>query len=224
MTRPRVPETDHGIQGTFTVAVFDEFQRSMRDRGWIETKSIIQAGIDKGEALEIGPGPGYLGLEWLRGTKGTRLKALEISPDMIKIGKKNAAHYGLPDRWDVVEGSGERIPFPEDRFDAVFSCGSLHEWQHPVETFREIIRVLKPEGLFFINDLRRDMFLLIKWVMKATCKPKAIRPGFETSLNAAYTPKEMAALLSEAAVGDVAVKTSPMGLTLIGRKNRVGHA
>ncbi len=40
-------------------------QRSLRDRGWIETKLLIDHGFSKGHALEIGPGPGYLGLEWL---------------------------------------------------------------------------------------------------------------------------------------------------------------
>jgi len=66
MPRPRVVETDSGIQGEFIVAVYDEMQRRLRDKGWIETKDIIKSGITKGCALEIGSGPGYLGLEWLK--------------------------------------------------------------------------------------------------------------------------------------------------------------
>jgi len=50
VARPRVSETDHGIEGEFTVAIYDEFQRHMRDRGWIETKPILKEGITRGRA------------------------------------------------------------------------------------------------------------------------------------------------------------------------------
>ena len=66
MTRSRVPETDQGIQGRITVEIYDQMQRRLRDKGWIETRDITKSGITRGLALEIGPGPGYLGLEWLR--------------------------------------------------------------------------------------------------------------------------------------------------------------
>jgi hypothetical protein len=70
MTRSRVPETDEGIQGQLTVEIYDQMQRRLRDKGWIETREITKSGITHGIALEIGPGPGYLGLEWLRNTQG----------------------------------------------------------------------------------------------------------------------------------------------------------
>ena len=50
------------MQGEFTVEIEDEMQRRFRDKGWMESKSIIQSGIASGKALEVGPGPGYLGL------------------------------------------------------------------------------------------------------------------------------------------------------------------
>jgi ubiquinone/menaquinone biosynthesis C-methylase UbiE len=218
MKKNRIPETDSGIQGEFNVAVYDQFQRNMRDRGLIETKEIIRSGIDTGSALEIGSGPGYVGLEWLKQTAGTRLTALEISPDMIVIAKKNVREYGLKGRWEAVESSGAKIPLDEGLFDAVFSCGSLHEWSEPVKTLNELIRVLKPGGKFFIGDLRRDIWLPIRWFMKMICKPKQIRPGLTTSINAAYTPNEIPALLANSVVRDYHVKSNPFGITLTGRK------
>ena len=55
MVKPRVVETNQGIQGDFTVAVYDQMQRRFRDRGWIETGEIIKHGITQGYALEVGP-------------------------------------------------------------------------------------------------------------------------------------------------------------------------
>jgi len=218
MKEGRVIETSSGIQGDFNVAVYDQFQRTMRDRGLMETKAIIRSGISRGTALEIGPGPGYLGLEWLKQTEGTRLKALEISPDMIAIAGKNAGEYGLQGRWEIFEGSGDNIPLEEGVLDAVFSCGSLHEWSNPGKTFDEITRVLKPGGRFFVGDLRRDILPPVRWFMRFTCKPREIRPGFDTSVRASYTSKEISALVAGTSVQDFHVRTNPFGLIISGRR------
>lgn len=119
--------------------MFDEFQRSMRDRGWIETNQIIKSGINKGHALELGSGPGYLGLEWLKQTTDTNLTALEISSNMINVAKKNADEYGFKhDRANYVHGNGMAMPFEDNHFDSVFSNGSLHEWENPKAVLLEI--------------------------------------------------------------------------------------
>ena len=61
------------FRGKFTPFKASEplMQKRLRDKIWIETKDIKKSGITKGIALEIGPGPGYLGLEWLKNTQGT---------------------------------------------------------------------------------------------------------------------------------------------------------
>ena len=185
MTRPRIIETDQGIQGDFTVKIYDEMQKRHRDKGWIETKEIISFGITKGVALEVGPGPGYLGLEWLKNTNGTTLKGLDISKDMIAMSEYNAKEYGLSKRVEYIQSSGNKMPFIDEQFDAVFTNGSLHEWSDPVNTFNEIWRVVKKDGRILISDLRRDMCLLIKWFLWINTKPIEIRPGLISSLNAA---------------------------------------
>jgi len=218
MTRSRVTETDQGIQGEFTVNVYDQMQRRLRDKGWIETKDIIKSGITKGLALEIGPGPGYLGLEWLKNTQGTILKGLDISADMISIAERNAEEYGLSERVEFVHSGGDKMPFDDEIFDAVFTNGSLHEWSDPKNTFNEIWRVLKKGGRVFISDLRRDMVFLIKWFLWINSKPKEIRPGLMTSINAAYTPDEIKELIKGTKLEKCIVSGNPIGLKLTGVK------
>jgi hypothetical protein len=90
MVRPRVIETTEGIQGEFDVIAYDRMMRRLRDRGWIETREILEGGITTGVALEIGPGPGYLGLDWLSKTEETSLVGLEISANIIAMAERNA--------------------------------------------------------------------------------------------------------------------------------------
>jgi SAM-dependent methyltransferase len=213
MVPRRIPETDSGITGEFTCEMYNEMQRRFRDRGWIETKDVLKAGIASGHALEVGPGPGYLGLEWLKATRETRLTGLDISPDMLKVSRRNATEYGLESRSTYVESPGGRMPFDDATFDGVFTNGSLHEWQDPIQVMNEIARVLKPNGRYFISDLRRDMNPMLRWLMWVGCQPNAMRPGLTTSLNASYTPNELKELVIASQLPTPQVRANPVGMS-----------
>ena len=219
MTKPRVSETNEGIQDALDVAVFDRFAKGMRDKGWNNVDTIIAAGVRAGDVLEIGPGPGYVGLEWLKACPEGRLTALEISPEMIAMATKNAAGYGFSSRVQYAEGNALEMPFADDSFDAVFSNGSLHEWEDPARVFGQIARVLKPGGRFCVADMRRDVNPLLARMICASTKPKEIRPGFWTSLRAAYTKPELEAILADIKLIDVAVRNEFFGLSVSGGKH-----
>lgn len=218
MTKPRVHETSEGIRGEFVVEAYDEMLRVMRDRGWIETDVIIKSGIVSGHALEIGPGPGYLGLEWLKKTQGTRLTGADISPEMIARATANAATYGLAARAGYVLADAQSLPFADDRFDGVFSNGSLQEWAQPAQVLREMARVLRPGGLLVLSDLRRDMVAPVKWFLWITVKPKTMRKGLLTSVASSYTPAEVRALVEGVARIGWEVKGNPLGFVVRGVK------
>jgi ubiquinone/menaquinone biosynthesis C-methylase UbiE len=219
MAKPRVPETDHGIVGEFEVAAYDEMQRRFRNKGWIQTSQILKNGITRGSALEIGPGPGYLGLEWLKSTQGTTLTGLDISSDMIAIARRNAEKYGLADRVEYVESGASTMPFSDAAFDAVFTNGSLHEWADPKSTFGEIWRVLKPKGKIFVSDVRRDISPSIRRLLSIRTKSAEMRACFDSSLAAAYTPGELADLVNDTPLENCSVSGTPFGLALVGTKH-----
>jgi len=218
MVKPRKIETLDGIQDFSTVADYDLLQRNMRDKGWLVTDKIIAAGIDHGHVLEIGPGPGYLGLEWLSRTQNTVLTGLDISQNMIDLAQKNAKAYGHNHRASYCLGNAAAMPFQDHQFDAVISNGSLHEWEAPERIFNEIHRVLKPSGKIFISDLRRDISFFIRCLFYAGTKPSKMRKGLTSSLQAAYTARELEQIVKYTALTYAHVEANPFGLLITGVK------
>ena len=53
-------------------------------------------------------------------------------------------------RCAVWQGSVERIIFAKDWFDAVTAFETVYFWPELAQNFREVYRVLKPGGIFFI--------------------------------------------------------------------------
>ena len=193
-------------------------QRGFRDKGWMETPALLKHEITRGLALEIGHGPGYLGLEWLKQTTDTRLIGLDISPDMQTLAGRNAQAYGLTGRTDYRLGSCDQLPFDGNAFDAVFANGSLHEWANPCGAFDEIWRVLKTGGRYFISDLRRDMQRWMHAFLWLSVRPTSMRPGLGSSIGAAYTPEELAALLARTRLREGEITSNLIGLEISGVK------
>jgi ubiquinone/menaquinone biosynthesis C-methylase UbiE len=190
----------------------------MRDKGFHPVKSYVEAGLARGEALEIGPGPGYVGLEWLKQCPDSSLTCIEISPDMIQVAERNARTYGFENRTRYVSGDCQLMPFADRSFDCVFSNGSLHEWARPDLAFAEIVRVLKTGGSFCVTDLRRDIGICAKWMGWSNARPAVMRAGFLSSVNAAYTAEELKELLAGTKGVEFSVSEGFMHLAVAGRR------
>ncbi|MFJ9542596.1 class I SAM-dependent methyltransferase [Streptomyces sp. NPDC101225] len=216
----RVPETDEGLQGDELALKYDEMQRHIRDNGWLQEKvdDILTARIDSGEVLELGCGPGYLGLEWLKqAQRSARLVGLDISPAMLRRASANAREYGVTGRCAYECGTVLALPFEDDRFDHAISAASLHEWADPVAALSEMHRVLKPGGRYVLSDLRRDVDRTTFQFMKANIAAD-MRPGFRTSIRSSYLKSEVEEILQGTVLATAVVTEVQMGIVVTGRK------
>jgi 2-polyprenyl-3-methyl-5-hydroxy-6-metoxy-1,4-benzoquinol methylase len=59
----------------------------------------------------------------------------------------------FPDVEAHVSGDPVGLPFPDDHFDAVLSCGVLEHVQHPGASLSELHRVLRPDGRLLVYKL-----------------------------------------------------------------------
>lgn len=103
--------------------------------------------------LEIGPGPGHLGMQLLTAVPDLRWTGLDIDPAMLQAAHTRLAKKGLADRVTLVEGDVAAMPFEDATFDLVVSSLSAHHWPDTEAGFREVRRVLRPGGAALVYDL-----------------------------------------------------------------------
>jgi len=92
--------------------------------------------------LEIGCGMGSDLVQFARG--GAICTGIDITPRSIEITRHRFALYELDGNFLLSDG--ERLPFPSETFDVVYSNGVLHHTPDTAGAIREIHRVLRPGG------------------------------------------------------------------------------
>jgi len=97
-----------------------------------------------GDALEIGAGTGYFGLNLLRSGAVRHATCTDISPGMLSVLRDNARRLGL--EVDTLAAEAEALPFPAASFDLVVGHAVLHHLPDLGGAFAEFHRVLRPGG------------------------------------------------------------------------------
>lgn len=103
--------------------------------------------------LDCGVGTGAFSLSLLSSIKQTaHVSGIDISPSMLTQAQQN-----LQDRCTTLDlrlGNIRHLPFADESFDAVIFAHVLEHMAEPVETLREMVRVLKP-GAPLIGSVTR---------------------------------------------------------------------
>ena len=82
---------------------------------------------------------------------------IDHSLDMVEYSKKVHKKLIAKDCVEIVEGSVEKMGFPNNYFDLVTTFETYYFWTNFFGSLKEIKRVLKPGGeLLFVNEMVRD--------------------------------------------------------------------
>lgn len=101
--------------------------------------------------LDIATGTGDLAILMAQ-TGAKKIIGLDISAGMLEIGKKKIEEKKLSQTIEMVLGDSENIPFEDHFFDAITVAFGVRNFEHLEKGLSEILRVLKPGGVFVVLE------------------------------------------------------------------------
>lgn len=127
-------------------------------------------------AMEYHPGP-WLDLSCASGLFTRAMAAavpsevvvgLDISPAMLDVAARRSKGYG---NIALVRTDAHHLPFRDGVFGGVNNSGALHAYDDPEQVFQEILRVLRPGGVYVGSTFSRAA----SWMARVAARVAGIR-------------------------------------------------
>jgi demethylmenaquinone methyltransferase/2-methoxy-6-polyprenyl-1,4-benzoquinol methylase len=112
--------------------------------------NIVQKSNPK-KILDIATGTGDLAI-LLSETNADKIIGLDISAGMLEVGEKKIQKKQLSDRIEMILADSENMPFEDHYFDAITVAFGVRNFETLEKGLAEILRVLKPNGVFVILE------------------------------------------------------------------------
>ncbi len=116
----------------------------------IAEEILARTGVTAGRCVDLGGGPGLLGIEYARRTVA-RVEICDPLPGCIDVAKENIRDAGLQARMSARLGAAECLTYEDNSVDLVMSRGSIFFWTDQAKGLAEVQRVLRPGGWAFIG-------------------------------------------------------------------------
>ncbi len=101
--------------------------------------------------LDIATGTGDLIIN-LAKSDAKKLVGLDISEGMLSVGREKIKARNLEDRIEMIQADSEAMPFDNNSFDAITVAFGVRNFETLEKGLAEILRVLKPGGIFVILE------------------------------------------------------------------------
>jgi SAM-dependent methyltransferase len=164
----------------------------------------------KGRILEIGIGSGRLSC--FLAAEGYHSVGIDMSDEALRVAGNNFRVAGVTGA--LVKGDAYSLPFHRDSFDIVMSTGLLEHFDDPLPIVREMVRVLKPGGLFYsdIVPQKFSLFRSLDFINIGRLLGRRQMPDPNALYERGFKRGEIAQILTRAGCENVVV--FPMGVFL----------
>ena len=172
---------------------------------------VVELGANQGHFLDLGTGPAQIPILLAQRCPKIQITGIDLSVNMLTLGEQHVAEAGLVDRVTLEHIDAKALPYPDQSFEGVVSNSIIHHLPDPLTAFREISRVVRPDGLILIRDLMRPdtpqaaQALVDRYAADDTSYQKKL---FYDSFLAALTIPEIEVMLAQTGLTDAMVVQS----------------
>jgi ubiquinone/menaquinone biosynthesis C-methylase UbiE len=167
------------------------------------------AGTDEGLCVDLGAGPGLLGIAVAEHSQ-MEVLALDCDPEILSFAGRHIKEAGLSERVMPLLGDVHTLPFCDNTVDLFVSRGSIFFWEDHPQAFSEIFRALAPGGAAYLGGsfgtpaIKEEIFAEMRRKNPHWDKDVARRSGWAR-------PAALTAALSSAGLHDAQIKEEETG-------------
>lgn len=121
------------------------------DQKWRKKVVNLVSATNPKNVLDVATGTGDLAI-MLSSTLAEEIVGIDISAGMLDIGKKKIAQKNLSQKIEMRQEDSEALTFADNSFDAVTVAFGIRNFETLEKGLAEILRVLKPGGIFVILE------------------------------------------------------------------------
>lgn len=174
-------------------------------------QAAIAIAPSEGLMLDVGTGTARIPIAIALQQPQWQIIGIDLAKSMLEIGTHNIDQAGLRSQVQLECVDAKQMPYPDRHFDMVISNSIVHHLSDPIAFFRELQRVLKPNGSIFLRDLTRpdNLETLHGLVDRIGIEyDEEQKRLFHDSLHAAFTIDEIMAIATAAGIVDVKIYQS----------------
>ena len=114
------------------------------------------------DILDVATGTGDLAIKLAREIPGVRVTGVDLSEQMLAIGRDKVRLAALSDRISLSKADCLALPMADASFDAVTVAYGVRNFEHLAQGYREMARVLRPGGMLCVVELSVPQSRLVR--------------------------------------------------------------
>lgn len=124
------------------------------DKLWRKKAIKLLSEFSPKHILDIATGTGDFAIEAIK-IKPEHITGIDISKEMLNVGKEKISKLKLSDIISLFEGDSENLQFPDNNFDAATVAFGVRNFENLDKGLKEIGRVLKPNSPLLILEFSK---------------------------------------------------------------------
>ena len=132
------------------------------DKRW--RRKTVQRMATSGHVLDVAIGTADLTIEMLRQGKAQRVTGIDLSEQMMAVGRRKVERLRVTGKVAFVYGNAQAMPFDDASYDGVTCAYGCRNFSDLDAGLKEMYRVLKPGGQVTILEFSYPKNPFIRWV------------------------------------------------------------
>ena len=145
---------------------YDFMNRAMTlgiDRWWRRVAVRMVGKTHPQHILDVATGTGDFAIDLYRKLQPQQVVGIDLSQGMLDVAREKIARRGLSDDITVQQGDCLALPFEDGSFDAVTVAFGVRNFEHLLQGYKEMHRVLEPGGMLCVVELSTPRNRVVRW-------------------------------------------------------------